>query len=193
MPFLSANTGRGQMILHVRTAIEPAAILPLIRREVWKADPLVPQFDVHTLGEEIDSVLVHERLLSSVSMWVGAMALMLASVGLYGLLAFSVIERRSEVGVRLALGAMRGNVVWMILKQAFALALSGIVLGSGVAIALSRLAGIWLSGTLFGLTPTDPPTIVGAAAVLFVVAGVAAYLPARRASLVDPVVALREQ
>jgi putative ABC transport system permease protein len=193
MPFLSASTGRGQMILHVRTAIEPVGIVALIRQEVWKADPMVPQFDVHTLGEEIDSVLVHERLLSSVSMWIGGLALLLASVGLYGLLAFSVIERRSEVGIRLALGAMRGNVVWMILKQAIALALTGIVLGGILALALSRLAGVWFSGLLFGLKPTDPATIVGAAAVLLIVASVAAYLPARRASLVDPVVALREQ
>jgi predicted permease len=193
VPFLSANTGRGQMILHVRTAIEPAAILPLIRQEVWKADPMVPQFDIHTLGEEIDSVLVHERLLSSVSIWIGFLALALASVGLYGLLAFSVIERRNEVGLRLALGAMQSNVVWMILKQALALALGGILLGGAAAIALSYLAGAWLSGVLFGLRPTDPATIAGAAAVLLIVAAVAAYLPARRASLVDPVVALRNQ
>jgi predicted permease len=193
MPFLAASTGRGQMILHVRTAIEPAAIVPLIRQEVWKADPLVPQFDVHTLGEEIDSVLVHERLLSTVSIWFGGLALMLASVGLYGLLAFMVTERRGELGIRLALGAMRGNVVWMILKQAVALALSGIALGGSVAMAFTYFGDAWLSGLLFGLKPTDAATIAGAAAVLLIVVTVAAYLPARRASLVDPMIALRDQ
>jgi predicted lysophospholipase L1 biosynthesis ABC-type transport system permease subunit len=193
MPFLSANTGRGQMILYVRTAIEPDAIVPLIRQEVWKADPKVPQFDVHTLGEEIDSVLVRERLLSTVSIWLGGLALVLASIGLYGLLAFSVVERRGEVGIRLALGAKRGNVVWMILKQAFMLALTGIALGGTVALAFTHFATTWFSGLLFGLKPTDPTTMLGAAAVLLIVAAVAAYLPARRASRVDPMLALRDQ
>jgi predicted permease len=192
MPFLAARTGRGQMILHVRTAIEPAAIVPLIRQEVWKADPVVPQFDVHTLGEEIDSVLVHERLLSTVSMWLGGMALLLASVGVYGLVAFTVTERESEVGIRLALGAMRRNVVWMILKQAFALGLTGVVLGGAAAIALTYLGAAWFDGLLFELKPTDAETILGAAAVLLIVVAIAAYLPARRASLVDPMSALRE-
>jgi macrolide transport system ATP-binding/permease protein len=193
VPFLAARTGRGQMILHVRTAIEPAAIVPLIRQEVWKADPMVPQSDVHTLSGEIDSVLAHERLLSTVSMWLGGLALVLASVGLYGLLAFAVTERRSEIGMRLALGAMRGNVMWMILKQAFALALTGVALGGTAAVTLIHFGAAWFAGLLFGLNPVDPETIVGAAAVLLVVVTVAAYLPARRASLVDPMVVLRDQ
>jgi ABC-type antimicrobial peptide transport system permease subunit len=192
-PFLSASTGRGQMILHVRTSIDPDLIRARVREEVWKADPNVPQFEVYTLAEEVDAVLVQERLIATISSLLSGLALLLASIGLYGLLAFGVVERTGEMGIRMALGAVRRDVVWMVLKEALILVLIGIAAGVPAALALARFATSQVSGLLFGLTATDPLTIAAATAVLMAIASIAAYLPARRASRVDPMVALRNE
>jgi ABC-type antimicrobial peptide transport system permease subunit len=141
----------------------------------------------------MDAALVQERLIAMLSSLFGALALLLAGVGLYGLLAFGVVQRTGEMGIRMALGAGRSNVVWMILKEALLLVLAGVALGVPVALGVTRLAGSQISGLLFGVKAADPATIGTAALLLISVATIAAFLPARRASRVDPMVALRNE
>jgi len=150
-------------------------------------------FEVNTLASEMDAALVRERLIATLASFFGALALLLAGVGLYGLLAFGVVQRTGEMGVRMALGAQRRDVLWMILREALSLVLIGVGLGVPVALAAARLAANQISGLLFGLNAGDPVTIAAATGLLAAVAGVAAYLPARRASRVDPMVALRNE
>jgi macrolide transport system ATP-binding/permease protein len=121
------------------------------------------------------------------------LALLLACIGLYGLLAFSVVQRTGEVGIRMALGASRGEVLWMMLREALVLALTGLAIGLPMAVAAGRIASSKVSGLLFGLNATDPATVAAAATLLVLVSGIAAYLPARRASRIDPMVALRNE
>ena len=162
-----------------------------IREQVAAVDPAMPMFDVHTLEEEMHAALVQQRLIAMLSTLFGVLGLLLACVGLYGLMAFAMVQRTGEMGVRLALGASRGAVVWLVVRDALTLVLAGMAIGIPVALAAARLASSQISGLLFGLKPTDPPTIALAAFALTAVALAAAYLPARRASRVDPMVALR--
>jgi ABC-type antimicrobial peptide transport system permease subunit len=153
----------------------------------------MPMFDVHTLEEEMGAALVQQRLIALLSSLFGGLALLLACVGLYGLLAFALVQRTSELGIRMALGARRGDVVWMVVREAWLLVAIGIAVGVPAALAVGRLAASQISGLLFGLEATDPLTIVAAALALATVATFAAYLPARRASRVDPMIALRAE
>jgi predicted permease len=191
--FLQTGTGRGQMVLHVRVAGEAGQVVPQIRDEVLRVDPTLPAFDVHTLAEEMDAALVRERLIALLSMLFGGLALLLASLGLYGLLSFGVVQRTSELGVRMALGAGRGDVVRLVLKEATTLVIVGLAVGVPAALAAARLASSQISVLLFRLRPTDPLTIAIAALGLAAVAMVAAYLPARRASRVNPLTALKAE
>ncbi len=191
--FLQTGTGRGQMVLHVRVAGNAGTILPRIRDEVLRVDPSLPAFDVHTLAEEMDAALVQERLIAVLSSLFGGLALLLASIGLYGLLTFRVVQRTNELGIRVALGAGRARLVWMVVKEAMLLVFAGVAIGVPAAIGIARIAGNQISGLLFGLRPNDPVTIAAAAIILVLVASIAAYLPAQRASRVDPLVALRNE
>lgn len=191
--FLQTNTGRGQMVLHVRAARNPALVAQRIREAVTAVDPTMPMFDVHTLETEMSAALVQHRLIAMLSSLFGALALLLACVGLYGLLAFTLVQRTGEMGIRLALGAQRGDVVWLVVKEAMVLVAIGLAVGIPAAFAVARLAASQISGLLFGLKATDPATMAGAAAVLTAIAALAAYLPARRASRVDPMVVLRAE
>jgi predicted permease len=191
--FLQTGTGRGQMVLHVRVAGEAGQVLPQIRDEVLRVDPTLPAFDVHTLAEEMDAALVRERLIAMLSTLFGGLALLLASIGLYGLLSFGVVQRTSELGVRMALGAGRGDVVRLVLSEAMILVVAGLAVGVPAALATARLTSSQISGLLFGLRASDPLTIALAALGLTAVALVAAYLPARRASRVNPLAALKAE
>jgi ABC-type antimicrobial peptide transport system permease subunit len=181
------------MVLHVRVAGRGADAAQRIREQVSAVDPTMPMFDVHTLAEEMNAALVQQRLIAMLSSAFGALALALACVGLYGLLTFTVVQRRAEMGIRMALGARRGDVVRLIAGEAMRLVAIGVALGVPAAIAAGRLASSQISGLLFGLDATDSLTILLAAAVLASVAAVAAYLPARRAARVDPMLALRTE
>jgi hypothetical protein len=192
-PFLQTNTGRGQMALHVRVAGNSGLILPRIREEVQKVDRDLPMFEVRTLAEEMDTALIRERLIAMLSSFFSILALLLACVGLYGLLTFAVVQRTGEMGIRMALGASRGDVVWMVMREALALAVIGVAIGVPSALAVARLASSQIAGLLFGLKASDPLTMVAAAMLLALVAAIAGYLPARRASRVDPMVALRNE
>jgi predicted permease len=192
-PFLQASTGRGQMILYVRIDHNPAAVLPRVREEVWKVDKDVPQFQIHTLGQEVDAVLIQERLIATLSSLFSVLAMLLASVGLYGLLAFVFLQRSSEIGIRMALGAKRSDVISMVVREALTMVLTGVAIGMPLAFAAGTAASRRLSGMIFGIKPTDPYLILSMALVLVAVGAIAAYLPAKRASRVDPLVALRNE
>ncbi len=142
---------------------------------------------IRTLTAQVDAALVQERLMATLGAGFGALALILAAVGVYGLLSYSVARRTGEIGIRMALGAGRGQVLRMVLTAALRMVVMGIALGIPAAWAASR----FISTMLFGLTPTDPSTIAIAIATLAAVGALAAYLPARRAARVDPMVALR--
>jgi predicted permease len=193
MTFLQTNTGRGQMVLHARVAENAGELIQRIREQVATVDPSMPMFDVHTLSEEMGAALVQQRMIAVLSSLFGALALLLACVGLYGLLAFALVQRTGEMGLRLALGAQRRNVVWMIVREAWLLVAIGIGVGAPAALAAARLATNQISGLLFRQEATDPVTIAAATVVLATVATFAAYLPARRASRIDPMVALRAE
>ena len=156
-------------------------------------DRTLPQFEIHTLAEEMDAALIRERLIATLASLFGALALTLACVGLYGLLAFAVVQRTGEIGIRMALGSGRGDVLWMILREALAIAVAGVVIGVPAAVAAARLTASRIPGLLFGLNVTDPAILAAALAVMMVVAALAAFVPAWRASHVDPMVALRNE
>ena len=191
--FLQTHTGRGQMVLHVRVSGDAARMVPAIRAAVQAVDGEVPTFEVRTLGQEIDTVFVQERLVATLSAGFGFLALALACVGLYGLMAFTVAGRTAEIGVRVALGAASTDVSWLIVRQTLTLALAGVAIGLPLALAAARLASHQLTPMLFQLTPTDPFTLGAAVGLLMLVAIMAGAIPARRAARIDPAVALRNE
>jgi len=191
--FLQTRTGRGQMALYVRLATTPGPVLSQVRQAVQDIDRNLPLFGIHTLAEEMGAVLIRDRLIATLSTVFSALALLLACVGLYGLLAFSVIQRRAEMGIRMALGANRADVIWTVMRDALLLVAAGVMVGIPVAMVLGRVASNRITGLLFGLQSTDPLTIVAATMLLAFIAAGAGYVPARRASRVDPMIALRTE
>jgi putative ABC transport system permease protein len=140
-----------------------------------------------TLSDQVDRTLAGERLMATLCIFFGALALLLASIGLYGVLSYAVAQRTQEIGVRMALGATGQHVLWLMLRQNLTVVLIGVALGLALALACTRL----LSTFLYGLSPTDPLAISLSVLLLILVALVACYLPARRATKVDPMIALR--
>jgi len=187
LPFSQSGTGYGQMTLVVRTAGNPSLIAAAVRREARALDPAMPMFQAESLAAQVDASLAQERLVATLSSVFGLLALLLACVGLYGVMAYDVARRTHEIGVRMALGASARRVVQLALGETLRLAGIGAVIGLGAALAATRL----VKSLLFGLQPHDPLTIGLAVVVILAVATVAGYLPARRASRVDPMVALR--
>jgi predicted permease len=177
----------GAGYFEVSTALKPPDMIPAIRRVAQEADQDVPIFDVATQKQQIDESLGGERFFVQFTSLFGLLALGLALVGLYGLTAYSVVRRTREIGVRMALGAQHAQVLWMVLQESLLLAGLGIAVGLAAALAATRV----LASMLFGLAPTDPLTIAGASLIMTAVAALAGYLPARRATKVDPMVALR--
>jgi predicted permease len=171
----------------VRTPGDPAAITTQVRQAIQEVAPDLPILEVVTLPEQVDRSLRQEKLLSKLTGFFGLLALVLASVGLYGVMAYGVTQRTNEIGIRMALGAGRAQVLWMVLRDAAVMVTVGIALGILVALASTR----WVSSLLYGLSETDPLTLLSATAVLLAVAIVAGYLPARRAARMDPLMALR--
>ena len=173
--------------IHIRTLSDPTPLTPQVRQMINQIDDKLPIFGVTTLNEQLRDNLNQERLIAQLVSFFGALALMLACIGLYGVMAHGVARRTSEIGIRMALGARGGNIAWMILRETLYLVLAGLVLGVPAALIGARL----ISTQLFGLSPTDPLTLIGAAIVLAMVAMLAGYLPARRASRINPLNALR--
>jgi len=176
------------MILYVKTERDPSATLAAVQNEIRNFDPALPLEDVRTGTKVIDQALWGAKIGVGLLGVFGLLALGLASVGLYGIMAYSVSQRRREIGVRMALGAGQSDVSFFILRQGMVVVFSGIAVGGGLAFLLGRA----LSRFLYGVSPNDPLSVGGAALVLLVVAFVACYLPARSATRVDPLVALRD-
>jgi putative ABC transport system permease protein len=182
-----AQEYRGNMALHVRTAGEPRAMLALVLREVQALDASLPLYNIKTLEEQKSSSLYTSRMAATLLTVFGLLALGLAAVGLYGVMAYAVNRRTREIGIRLALGAQSKDVLRQVLVEGMCIVTIGLALGLVGAVAATRL----VAGFLYGVTATDPVSFAGAALLLAGVALLANYLPARRASRTDPLVALR--
>jgi predicted permease len=187
-PFQQPGTSRGQMTLVVRANGDPVPLAAALQREARALDPAMPMFTAETLAAQLDASLAQERLVATLSSGFGLLALLLACIGLYGVMAYDMARRTQEIGIRMALGASAGRVVQLILRETLWLVGIGVVIGLGAALQATR----WVKSLLFGLQPYDPLTIGLAVLVLLTVAAIAGYLPARRASRVDPMVALRQ-
>jgi predicted permease len=177
----------GGASFELRTAADPQAILPAIREVVSQVSTNLPLFDVKTESVQIDRLLFQERLVARLASFFGLLALVLACVGLYGLLSYEVSRRTREIGIRMALGAHPGSVLKLVLRQGIVLAIAGAAVGIGVALGVTR----YLTSMLYDVHANDPLTMIAVAALLTVVALTACYIPARRAMRVDPMVALR--
>jgi predicted permease len=172
----------------VRTSGETGSLMETVRRSVAEVDRALP-VTIVPVTEQIDRRLVTERLIAYLAASFGGLALVLSAIGLYGVMSYAVSLRTNEIGLRMALGAERRGVVWMVLRETFTVA--GI--GAAVGVPAAMLAARLLASQLFGLTPTDPLSISATLAVITLAAALAGYLPARRASRVDPIVALRDE
>jgi ABC-type antimicrobial peptide transport system permease subunit len=177
------------MTVVVRAATDPGRLLPALRRTVAELDPLVPLFRPRTLSEAIASDIAAPRLRTAILAAFAALALLLAMVGIYGVLSFTVGQRTREIGIRKALGASRRDLLRLLLSQTMAPALVGIALGLGTAALATRA----LTGLLFGVAPTDPLLFTVAPALLAAAALLASYLPTRRAAAIEPRVALQSE
>lgn len=186
----AAVSGMGlehQMSMAVRTSVEPLNLVNAIRQEIGGIDPSVPVASVRTMEQILATVTVQPRFNMILLGTFALLALVMASVGIYGVLSYSVTQRRHEIGIRIALGARQGDVLKLVVRQGMILALTGVVIGVASSFALTRL----MAGLLFGVSVDDPLTFAAIAMLLTGVALVACYLPARRATKVDPMIALR--
>jgi predicted permease len=189
MTFLQAPTGRGGMELIVRAADGGIDVTAQLRREIAALDQRLPSVVVRTLATDMEAALMRERILALLSTIFGGVAALLAAIGLYGVIAYSVGQRSQEIGVRMALGAMPRGVLGLVLGETLALAALGIAFGIPAAFAATRL----LAGFLYGVKPSDPAVMAISAGLLVVTATIAGFIPARRAARIDPVVALRDE
>ena len=190
LPWLQELRSAGSVFFEVRTAGDPEAAVAEVRRAVREVDANLPVNNVKTQIEQADETLALERLFAKLLSLFGLLAQTLAAVGLYGVLAWSVARRTHEIGVRMALGAARADVLRMVLRQGMTLTLAGVALGLLGAYALARYLES-LTGMLYGVEPADPLTFALIALLLTLVALLACHVPARRATKVDPMVALR--
>jgi predicted permease len=173
--------------IQVRTAGDPNSFAQPVRQTINAIDDKIPIFGVTTLEQQVNNTLDQDRLIAQLVSFFGALALLLACIGLYGVMAHGVARRTNEIGIRMALGARGGNIAWMILRETLTLVVLGLVIGVPTALFAAR----FISAQLFGLQPADPTALIGAGVLLTVVALLAGYVPARRASRVNPLNALR--
>jgi len=184
LPYL--QTRMNSTMFEVRTAAAPSSVAPSAREVVRQIDSALPVTDVSTQIEQVERRFAQEKLFAQAYAMFGALALVLAAIGLFGLMSYNVSRRTNEIGIRMALGAQRGTVLGMVMRESMVLVAIGAILGAVVALA----AGRSIATLLYGLPPTDVPTLLAAIAIMSLVGGLAGYLPARRASRVDPMVAL---
>jgi predicted permease len=171
----------------IRTSADPATVSAALRALIHDTNSAIPEIEIHTMSGLIDDSLQTDHFVAQLSSAFGLLAIILASVGLYGIMAFTVARRTRDIGIRMALGANRSNIVRQVLGETLILMLIGIAVGVPIALAGTRL----IKSMLFGLGVADPLAIAAACVILAVIAGLAGYIPARRASQVDPMVALR--
>jgi ABC-type antimicrobial peptide transport system permease subunit len=175
------------MTVYARAPGDPTAIFASMRQTVNELDSNVPIYGMRTLDQQLDKSLMSERLLASLSGVFGLLATLLAAIGLYGVMAYMVVRRTREIGIRMALGANRASVVWLVMREVLALSMIGVAIGGAGAYAATRL----VQKELFGILPTDALTMALSALGIATVAILAGYLPARRATAIDPMRALR--
>ncbi len=188
LPTMQYGDYMGYPFLLVQTQISPAALLAPLR-QVIESQGHEYVSSVKTVGQEVDRSLLQERITAMLSAFFGGLALLLAAIGLYGLMAYNVTRRSREIGIRMALGARREAVQSMVLRETLWLALIGLAIGLPCAIAASRL----IATMLYGIGANDPVTLVTVSLVLLAVAAIAGFVPARRAMRLDPMVALRHE
>ena len=186
LPYRQMNFVQG-MTAYLRAKGDPAGLFPMLRQVVREVDSNVPVYRMRTLEQQVDKSLVTERMLAMLATVFGCLATVLAAVGLYGVMAYMVVRRTREIGIRMALGAGGGRVIWLVMREVMLLAAIGVVLGLPAAWALTRL----VQTQLFGIDPADLPTMLLAAFGIASVALLSGYLPARRAIGIDPMRALR--
>jgi ABC-type antimicrobial peptide transport system permease subunit len=187
--YAKTNTGRGQMTLLVRAEGDPRALSSTIRQLARETDPTMPMLEVRTLDDRVKAASRQEELVALLSGLFGAIAVALAAIGLYGVLAYAVARRQPEFGLRLALGETPGGLERLVLIESCTLVGTGLVVGLAAAGAVARS----ISRMLFGLPPLDPLSFAAASAALLGMAMLAAWLPARHAARTDPIVALRQE
>jgi ABC-type antimicrobial peptide transport system permease subunit len=173
----------------VRFSGAPESVVPLVRQAIRQVNSNLAIDEVVSLSDYIGRTLAQQKLVARLASFFGLLALLLACVGLYGVLSYAVARRTNEIGIRLALGAQRGNVLWLVLREALTLVGVGIFIGVAASLFATRLA----EKMLFALKPNDPLTLAAATFLLLTVATLAGFLPARRAARVDPMAALRDE
>src|SRR3989441_6241239 len=186
IPYLGSHF-LGGMTVYLRTAADPNQLMTSVRAKVRELDPNLPVYSMRTTEAQISNSLTTERMIASLSTVFGFLATLLAAIGLYGVMAYSVAQRTREIGIRMALGAAQGNVIWLVMRDVLLLVVAGVVTGVSASLVLTRI----VQSQLYGLTAHDPSTLALATAGLALVACAAGYIPALRASRVDPMVALR--
>jgi putative ABC transport system permease protein len=179
--------GAKHLAIFLRGHFDIAAIPEQVRAQVQSVNPEIPVFGAETLNEAVSESLAVRRLSMQMIALFALTALLLAGLGIYGVISYVVSERTHEIGIQLALGAQRGKIMKMVLRQGLVLAIAGAAIGLVGALIVSHL----MVGLLYGVKPTDPVTFIGVTFVLTLVALAACYIPARRAIRVDPMVALR--
>ena len=184
-----ASERPSDVTLYVRTVADPKNLMSIARRKVNDLDPNLPVYDIRTAEEQIDLSLRNERLIASLSMLFGVLATLLAVIGLYGVMAYTVARKTREIGIRMALGAIQGNVIWMVMKEVLLLVGIGVLVGLPAAIGLTGL----VKNQLYGVAAHDPGTLSLATFGLLAVACLAGFVPALRASFIDPTNALRNE
>jgi predicted permease len=180
---------RDDTTFQLRTVADPTRLITAVRQAAREVDANLTLDNIKTLAAQVDETLVQERLVGTLSSFFGLLSLLLAAVGVYGVMAYAVSQRTREIGIRMALGAPRSVVLRMVLRQGLILILLGIGFGLAASFAATRL----LASQLFGITPTDPVTFIAAPILLLIVALLACFVPARRATKVDPLIALRNE
>jgi predicted permease len=183
------NWGRNSTTFYVRTQTSSAASYNVVRNEVKQLDTTMPVYEMKTLEAQLDETLLSDHLIALLSAGFGLLATILASIGLYGVMAFVVVRRKKELGIRLALGAQPGSVIWLVMREVLLLLGIGLAIGIPAAIA----AGRYISAQLYGIQPNDPFIAVSTTVLLAVVSVAAGLIPARRASRIDPILALRTE
>jgi ABC-type antimicrobial peptide transport system permease subunit len=177
------------MTFALRTSGDPLGYVNTVRAMVAQADARVPVTDIKTQAAQIDQIMNQEIIFARLCTAFAILALLIACIGLYGTMSYTVARRTGEIGIRMALGAQRGTVVWMVLRHAFVLAVVGLAIGVSSALGLSR----FVESFLFGVQPNSPAALVLAVAILLSAVLVASYVPARKASRIDPMTAVRHE
>jgi predicted permease len=181
------NWGANSATLYVRTTLGSANAFTQIRRDVQQLDGALPIYGMKTVQGQLDETLLSDRLTAMLSAGFGMLATLLASIGLYGVMAFVVARRTKEIGVRLALGAQPARVIWLVMKEVVVL----LAIGLAVGVPAGLLSAKYVASLLYGIQPRDPAIAVGTIVLLTLVSAAAGLIPARRASRIDPILALR--